>query len=143
MSNPDPVRAVANLRKKRSVVKGAMTKLGHRVEELERNPTRPNGKQAATLLLERVQGLEQDFKSLHEEIVESIDIDDETELQKEQDILDHQDEVSEDLILRLRILLESNDGGESGAGTRSVEKMLRQLRSSLTEVKDALKDLDG
>ena len=70
-------------------------------------------------------------------------IEDDSELQKEQDILDYQDEVSEDLILRLRIILESNQSSDTYAGIRAVKRMLKRLRTSLREVQVALKDLDG
>ena len=93
-------KALANLKKKRSSVKGAITRLDHRLSELEVNSSSPNRIQAATLLLEKIQGLEKDFKGFHEGVIEYIEA--EAELEHEQDVLDRQDEYIEGLILRLQ-----------------------------------------
>ena len=142
-------RALTNLRKKRNTVKGAITKLVHHLQDLENNPGRSNLLQAATLLLEKVQRYERDFKSFHEEIIESIDIEEHIiELEKEQDILDRQDETNENLILRLRVLL-AGKGLEQQrvkevlselSGRSEHLPIVQQIHGGLTFHKDDLKE---
>lgn len=73
-------------------------------------------------------------------------MEEESELEKEQDVMNQQDGIIENLILilRLRVLLaDNNNHTDEGTGTRTVEKRLKRLRTSLQEDKGMLSTLDG
>ena len=91
--------------------------------------------------MEKVQGLEKDFKCLHDEIIESIDIEEESQLEKEQEILDRQEEINDDLTLRLRVLPLENSA-QSDDGVKTAEMRLKRLQAQLQDTKEVLKSLD-
>ena len=76
----------ANLRKKRSAVKSTLTKLGQRVIELEGNMEHEDTIEAATLVLEKIRILQQEYKTYHEGIINFIDAEDEDGLESESEI---------------------------------------------------------
>lgn len=92
MSEAERDKALSVLRRKRSTLKGTITKLSHKLQELENNPERINIVQAANLILEKA---ERDFRTLQEEIMVNVDGD---EIENEQEILDRQDDVIENLM---------------------------------------------
>ena len=71
----------ANLRKKRSAVKSTLTKLGQTVIELEANMEHEDTIEAATLVLEKIRILQQEYKTHHEGIIDFIDAEDEDGLE--------------------------------------------------------------
>ena len=70
----DGTQMLANLCNKRGWGRGAITKLGTRIQDLEDNPEGPNRFQAANLLFEKPEMNEKDCKRLLDEILEYIDI---------------------------------------------------------------------
>ena len=130
MTDVDGTQMLANLHKKRGSVRGAITKLGTRIQDLEDYPERPNRFQAANLLLEKLEMNEKDFKRLQDEILEYID-------------QDHQEELNENLTLRLRVIINSQAVSENNEDVRADERRLKRLQSSLKEVKESLDDLVG
>ena len=87
-------KAIASLKKRRSITKGTVTRLSGKVRELEADPKWPDIFQAATLVLEKIQGAEKEFKAIQEELIDTIDADNEEELQHEQEVLSQQEELS-------------------------------------------------
>ena len=68
-------KAIASLKKRRGTTKGTVTRLSGKVQELEGDPKQPDIFQAATLVLEKIQGAEKEFKAIQEELIDTIDAD--------------------------------------------------------------------
>lgn len=66
----------ANLRKRRGVVCGSITRLSDRVAELEGTPGQPRNVHRARQLLAKLQTLESDYKTIHLQIVDLINEED-------------------------------------------------------------------
>ena len=126
MSTSERERALSNLCKKRGTVKGSLTKLGRRVQELEDDPGREGITEAATLLIEKVSSLQKDFKTHHDNIIDLINPEEEDDLERESDVLYRQDELNDGLVLRLRRLLSKKED-KAPEELKAIERRLKQL----------------
>ena len=136
-------KAIASLKKRRGTTKGTVTRLSGKVRELEADPKRPDIFQAATLVLEKIQGAEKEFKAIQEELIDTIDADNEEELQREQEVLSQQEEIIEELIIRLRMLLAGGDDERRNAEIRTADRKVRSLGTALNEMSDKLAALSA
>ena len=71
MSDADRDRVLTNLRKRRRVVRGSITRLGNR---LRATPDEPGVGDRAGQLATNLEALDKDLKSLHFDIIDCIDI---------------------------------------------------------------------
>ena len=62
----------ANLRKRRGIARGSITRLSGRVTELEATPDQPLTSDRAQQLLTKLQTLESDYRTLHLQIVDLL-----------------------------------------------------------------------
>ena len=91
----DEARALSSLRKKRGVARNSVTRLGTWLRELESDPEAAGVSDHAKQLLLKLDEADSNFKSLHFQVLDLIDENDDEALKKEQDILDqHEDNVS-------------------------------------------------
>ena len=99
----DEASALCSLRKKRGVARSSVTRLGNRLRELESDPEAAgvpdSAKQIALLKLDEA---DSDLKSLHFQVLDLIDENDDEALKKEQDILDHHEDNVSALTLRIQ-----------------------------------------
>ena len=83
---------IGNLRKRRGVVRGSITRLATRLRELEEITDQPRTADHASQLLAKLESLDGEFKAIHFEIIDLID--ESEDLEKEQTVLDkHDDDV--------------------------------------------------
>ena len=66
----DHTRTIANLRKRRGVIRASITKLGNRLKELEDSPGLPDAADHAQQLASK---LESEFRTHHLQLVDLID----------------------------------------------------------------------
>ena len=141
MSSTIQKKKEANLRKKRSAVKSTLTKLGQRVIELEGNMEHEDTIEAATLVLEKIRILQQEYKTHHEGIIDFIDAEDEDGLESESEILYQQEEYNDKLLLRLKRLI-SERGSQIQGNTKAIDRKLKDIEETLIETKRSLNSLD-
>jgi len=82
---------VANLKKRRGVVRASITRLTKRLRDLEKDATNPITLDLARGLTRKLEGLDADFRTHHHALIDLID--DEGTLQEEQAILDEHDDL--------------------------------------------------
>ena len=91
----DKARALSSLHKKQEVARSSVTRLGNRLRELKSDPEAAVVSDHAKQLLLKFNEGDSDFKSLHFQVLDLIDENDDEALKKEQDKLDqHEDNVS-------------------------------------------------
>ena len=90
----DKARALSSLHKKQEVARSSVTRLGNRLRELKSDPEAAVVSDHAKQLLLKFNEADSDFKSLHFQVLDLIDENDDEALKKEQYILDqHEDNV--------------------------------------------------
>ena len=137
MSSTIQKKKEANLRKKRSAVKSTLTKLRPRVIELEGNREHEDTTEAATLVLEKIRILQQEYKTHHEGIFDFIDAEDEDGLECESEILYQQEKYNDKLLLRLKRLI-SERGSQIQGNTKAIDRKLKDIEETLIETKRSL-----
>ena len=141
MSSTIQKKKEANLRKKRSAVKSTLTKLGQRVIELEGNREHEDTTEAATLVLEKIRILQQEYKTHHEGVIDFIDAEDEDGLESESEILYQQEEYNDKLLLCLKRLI-SERGSQIQGNTKAIDRKLKDIEETLIETERSLNSLD-
>ena len=136
--------ALSTARKRRGVVRASVTRLDHRVAEMEaKGELTAEDRLSAQHLLQRLNSLDADFKSYHLAIVDLIN---EDTLDGEQAILDENDDKIAALIVRLQQMVSSSSsttpslGGESNPARR-LSKQLNHLDKELQAVRCAVESI--
>ena len=142
MSDPDPSRAISNLRKRRGVVKASITRLAKNLRELEGRTEEPSTLGLAQRMTQRLDTLDAEFKQLHSALIDLIDEKDEEPLQKEQDTLDEHDEELSLLTVQVQQLVATCSAPPTSARKLASRKLV-QLQRSLTPLRDAVATLSG
>ena len=93
----DEATALFSLRKKRGVVRSSVTRLGNRMRELESDTEAAGVSDCDKQLLLKLNEFDSDFKSLHFQVLDLIDENDDEALKKEQDILDILDQYEDNI----------------------------------------------
>ena len=96
---------VSTLRKRRGVLRGSITRIDTRIQELEDNGAQPDTFDRAQQLITKLEALDRDFKKLHMQVVDHLD--QEEELEKEQLVLDDHDDKVSNQLLRLQKLCDA------------------------------------
>ena len=132
---------LSNLKKRRSATKGSITRLLNRVKTLESKRTEASTLDLANQLMPTLRTLDEQFKTQHFSIVDTIDESDADSLAREQDALDkHDDEVAE-LSLRItQLLRDCNTASDSGA-RKTLSRRLTDLKARLEMVDSAASSL--
>ena len=84
----DPAAALSNLRKMIGIVHSTITKLRNRFTELEAAATHADTPECTKQLITTLDGLVSKLKSIHFQVIDLIDAEDERSLGKEQEYLD-------------------------------------------------------
>ena len=92
---------IAKLRKRRGVVRASITRLGTRLKELEDAADRPDTPQHAGQLAAKLRSLDGEFDTIHFDVIDLIDEENEDVLVAEQGILDRHDNDAATLTVRL------------------------------------------
>lgn len=124
MSAEETIRA---LRRRRGIVRRSLTKLDDTVRDLEENSDEEDTVAHAKLLIESLNQLDSDFKSLHFKVIDLVKDDDEKTMDKEQEHLDrHNDSVSR-LKLRLQSLVTATTRTDTAAASTARKTLTRKL----------------
>ena len=122
-TNADRARTISNLRKRRGVVRASITRLGNRLKELEEAPDLPNTADHAQQLTTKLESLDSDFRVHHLQLINLIDSEEVSTLDKEQDTLDELDDDISSLSTRLRQLITCGRASKSATLTSSDGKL--------------------
>ena len=98
-------RVLSSLRKKRGASRSTVTRLGNQLRDLESDPEAAGASDRAKQLLVKLDDADSDFKTLHFQVLDIIDENDEEALKKEQDILDQHEDTVAALILRIQSVI--------------------------------------
>ena len=135
----------ANLRKRRGVVRGSITRLSDRVAELEGTPGQPRNVHRARQLLAKLQTLESDYKTIHLQIVDLINEEDNDALDAEQARLDTLDDDVSGLALRLEAMIAPTqpDVPDTPAlDHRPLNRKLARVQAGLNRIDEATADTE-
>ena len=81
-----------NLRKRRGTIRQMITRLGNRLPEIEGDTAGPNAADCAKQQTAKLESLASELKSIHFSLIDLIDTDDESALEREQDYIDKCDD---------------------------------------------------
>ncbi len=128
MSREETLRAISNMRKRRSVIRSSLTKLITKVRDLEDSES-PLKRDRAQQALIKLDSLEGEFRTLHFHF-----LDDKEELLNQQEVLDQTEEDIATMRLQLSQIIKSTtttdpDERELRITTRKLPHLERTLRS--------------
>ena len=95
-----------DLRRRRGVSHASITRLSTKIVEAESTSGEPGFNSLAQKLLKRLESLHSDFKTQHLAVVDSLE--EGSDLDREQDILDQHDDEVHDLSTRLERLIDAS-----------------------------------
>ena len=133
---------VSLLRRRRGVVRASVTRLGNRLRELEDTRDQPATPAHAQQLYARLKDLDSNFKDLHMEVVDALELDEDVEA--EQVILDKHDDRVSSFTVRLQGLINSSTTTPTVTNERerkSLSLKLSRLERSLTATDEAISAL--
>ena len=131
-------RSLATNRKRRGVVRASLTRLRHRLAELEGTSDQPGTLEAAKRTMTRLEVLDGEFKVHHYAIVDHTE--DEAALHDEQEALDgHDDDVAQ-LGLRIQQLMAACSTPDSSPRKVSAKRLAR-LQRKLISISDTITSL--
>uniref|UniRef100_A0A1X7SDA2 Uncharacterized protein n=1 Tax=Amphimedon queenslandica TaxID=400682 RepID=A0A1X7SDA2_AMPQE len=97
--------ALSSLHKKRRAAGSPITRLNNQLKDLEADPEVPGASDSAKHLLLKLNEAESHFKTLHYQVLDVIDENDDEALRKEQDIVDNHDDIVAALVLRIQNII--------------------------------------
>ena len=132
---------LATLKKRRGVAKASITRLTHRLEELESDPEKSTALDLARGMARKLETLDSDFRTQHHALIDLVN--DEDTLIAEQGTLDNHDDFVAELSARIQHLI-SACAPSSDQSTRKVAlKRLSRLQKSLTSIQGAIPSDEG
>ena len=123
----DSVRALSNYKKKRGVVKASLTRLGSRIEAVERSPDLDEARR----LTSRLESLVAEFKVHHYGIIDLLE--DAEDLEGQQAVLDAHDDNVAQLAARLEKLVTTCSSKDSSQ-PKIASKRLKNLEKGLAAI---------
>jgi len=138
----DRTQSLTSSRRRRGVIRGSITRLGTRLNELERNPDDPATFDHAQRLSSKLNSLDAEFKVQHYSVIDLVDNED--ELADEQDIIDRHDDNVAELSVRLQKLLSlCSSHSASPSNPRNLhQRKLERLDKELTSLNATIESLD-
>ena len=137
MSVSETARAVGNLKKRRGAIRQSLTKLQTKTSELELSEA-PLKRERAQQALTKLDSLEKEFRSIHFQLIDLLD--DEEDLLTQQEALDQADDDTADLKVRLTELTKS--ATPTTGTTADNERERRILSRKLAHLDRTLHSLD-
>lgn len=129
------------IKKRRSTVRGSITKLVTRLEALEAKADQPTMYDHAQELTKKLESLDAEFRKYHYELIDLIDETDDTTLTREQAILDDHDELMEDLNVRARKLVMVSSASTDSTQRKAMSHRILRLNKTVTSINDSAKTL--
>ena len=126
---------LAKLRKRRGVVRASITRLGTRLKELEDAADRPDTPQHAGQLAAKLRSLDEEFRTIHFDVIDLIDDNNEDALVAEQGILDRHDDDVATLTVRL--------GSLSTAPVAPIPDVRKSLSRRMSRLQNGLARIRG
>ena len=110
--------------------------------ELEEMPDQEAANRHAQCLSTKLSALDSEFKSIHFQLIDLIDVEDEGTIEKEQDIMEkHDDDDIDSLTIRVQGLLVASRTISALSDHRLLLRKLAHLEESLTIISDAITTL--
>ena len=135
-TDTDPKRALSNLKKRRGVAKASISRLENKSRELERDHDLPATKHAAKQMLTKLQEATTSFRQVHLSIVDLLE--EKTDLEVEQAILDEHDDIVSAITLRLKALIEPREEPPPPDERKILARRLKRVEGRLTSVNEAI-----
>ena len=132
---------ITSIRKRRGVVRASITRLVSRLTELEEMPDQEAANRHAQRLSTRMSALDSEFKSIHFQLIDLIDVEDEGTIEKEQDIMDKHDDDIDSLTIRVQGLLVASRTISASSDHRLLLRKPAHLEESLTTISDTITTL--
>ena len=104
MSGEEAARVIANIKKRRGVVRSSLTKLATKTGEIESSESALK-RERAERAMTRLSSLEKEFRTLHYQLIDQLD--EEEDLLAQQEVLDQAEEDIATLGFRLSQLTKS------------------------------------
>jgi sugar-specific transcriptional regulator TrmB len=136
----DP-RVLSGLRKKRSHVKGLITKQGGRIAEVERKEPGQERNRAVEELQEKLKSLADEFSKVHYEVLDCIDEKDESSLEREQEVYNTCDDQITLCLSRLKNIPCDHTSAENKV-VRTTNTKLRMLKGKLEAIFSSIDHVD-
>ena len=109
--------------------------------ELEEMPDQEAANRHGQCLSTRLSALDSEFKSIHFQLIDLIDVEDEGTIEKEQDIMEKHDDDIDSLTIRVQGLLVASRTISALSDHRLLLRKLAHLEESLTIISDAITTL--
>ena len=126
---------MSTLRKRRGVLRGSVTRIDTRIQELEDNGAQPDTFARAQQLITKLEALDRDFKKLHMQVVDHLD---QEELEKEQLVLDDHDDKVSNQLLRLQQLCDAVKSPVDSPTRNLLSRKLSHLEKLLATARTAI-----
>ena len=133
----DPRAVLSNLRKKRGHIKGLITRQANHIQELERAAPSPETTKAASELLRKVRGLDDDYKKIHFDILECINEADKDALDQEQENFSTHDDQIEACCTRINKVMHDPSASDE-KNVKIIRLKLRKLKGRITSAQDTI-----
>ena len=134
----DPRAVLSNLRKKRGHIKGLITRQANHIQELDsRAAPSPETTKAASELLRKVRGLDDDYKKIHFDILECINEADKDALDQEQENFSTHDDQIEACCARINKVMHDPSASDE-KNVKIIRLKLRKLKGRITSAQDTI-----
>ena len=131
--------AISNFRKRRGTARGSLTRLFDKVKDIEEDSGREDAAARAKLLLDSLDRVDADYRSVHFKLIDLIPEEDASTLGKEQDHIDKFDDDVALIRLRLQPLIAAAPKLDSTAARKTLLRKLSHLEKSLCATSDDLR----
>ena len=140
MSSEDGTNVLSDLTKRRGAIRGSITRLGNRLQELEDHPGDPDNVANANIYATKLDSLSNEIRAVHYQVLSFFD--EEADLEKQQGVLDNHDEVVSSMILRLNQVVTKDPPRSNSSGSRnSMSLKLKRIRTGLESTERDLSSL--
>ena len=126
----------ATLRRRRGVARASITRLTHRLKDLEKDVGGPRTLELARGMTRKLDSLDSEFRTNHHALIDLID-DDET-LHKEQTVLDEHDDSIAELAARTEQLIKLCTSASDPSPRRIASRRLSHVKKTLASIVEAV-----
>ena len=132
---------VSSARKRRGQVRSSITRLLNKLSNLELKAAEATTFDLATDILDKLAKLDKEFKTLHYQVLEHINEDDEEGLTKEQEELDAHDDAFDDAMIRVKQLATLSSRSANSSKRQSLTSKQSQLEKAVVSLCDTASPL--
>lgn len=134
MSDEATAKAISSAKKRRGVPRASITRLSHRLRDLEARSDDPNTPISAQQMLKNLEKLDVDFRSHHLALIDLLE--EEGPLEKEEETLDQHDDIIGELSTRLNLLTQVAPSDPPSMHRKVVTRRLNHLKKNLSSAQE-------